>query len=102
MQRASATEIRVTVEELAGSLWPDAAHAVLSRPDARKGEQLVLFTTQEDAERSALAQHVRQQGVSELHAPRDLIPLHQIPLLATGKTDYPALQRQLEQQGDAA
>ena len=39
------------VEELAGKVWPDAAHAVVAVPDARKGEQLVLVTT--DAAASA-------------------------------------------------
>jgi len=37
------------VETLAAGLWPQAAHAVVTRPDAKKGEQLVLFTTQAGA-----------------------------------------------------
>ncbi|MBF0255091.1 MAG: AMP-binding protein [Gammaproteobacteria bacterium] len=83
------------VEEIAGSLWPDHSHAVITRPDPRKGEQLILFTTQPTPERSALAQRARQQGISELHVPRELVRLDKIPLLATGKTDYPGLQRLL-------
>jgi acyl-[acyl-carrier-protein]-phospholipid O-acyltransferase/long-chain-fatty-acid--[acyl-carrier-protein] ligase len=81
------------VEELAKGLWPTAEHAVVSRPDVRKGEQLVLFTTQPEAERAALGQYARAQGVSELHVPRSLIRLDKIPLLATGKTDYPSLSQ---------
>ena len=37
-------------EALAASLWPDAKHAVISLPDARKGEALMLVTTQQDAD----------------------------------------------------
>ena len=33
-------------ESLVASLWPDAQHAVVSLPDARKGESLLLVTTQ--------------------------------------------------------
>lgn len=80
------------VEQLTGSLWPEAEHAVVSLPDERKGEQLVLFTTQADAQRGALAGHVRAQGVSELHVPRQISVLPRIPVLGTGKTDYPALR----------
>ena len=40
-------------ESLAASLWPDARHAVISMPDGRKGERLVLVTDRADAESSA-------------------------------------------------
>ena len=33
-------------EALAIAVWPDAAHAVVAVPDARKGERLLLVTTQ--------------------------------------------------------
>ena len=33
------------VEELAARTWPESQHAVVSVPDAQKGEQLVLVTT---------------------------------------------------------
>ena len=38
------------VESLACGLWSDAQHVVLSLPDPRKGEQLVLVTDKPDAE----------------------------------------------------
>ena len=39
------------VETLAHDVWPDAESAVVALPDARKGERLVLVTTQAGAER---------------------------------------------------
>ena len=44
------------VETLAAGLWPDSEHAVVTRPDPKKGEQLVLFTTRADAAPRALQQ----------------------------------------------
>jgi acyl-[acyl-carrier-protein]-phospholipid O-acyltransferase/long-chain-fatty-acid--[acyl-carrier-protein] ligase len=78
-------------EALASRLWPEAAHAVISQPDPRKGEQLVLVTTQADAQVPALLAHARAQGVAELMVPRAIRVIEKLPLLATGKVDYPAL-----------
>lgn len=44
----------ISVEEALGQLWPTHRHAVLARPDSKKGEQLVLFTTFPTAHRSIL------------------------------------------------
>ncbi|MBV8914992.1 MAG: AMP-binding protein, partial [Acetobacteraceae bacterium] len=83
-------------EALAASLWPDAKHAVLAVPDPRKGEALVLLTTQRDAERRTLHAHARARGVAELFVPRSVQVIPAMPLLGTGKTDYPAVQKLLE------
>ena len=80
------------VEELAGRVWPDARHAVVAIADERKGEQLVLVTTQADADRAALAARARADGMSELSVPRTVTRVREVPLLGTGKTDYGAVQ----------
>jgi acyl-[acyl-carrier-protein]-phospholipid O-acyltransferase/long-chain-fatty-acid--[acyl-carrier-protein] ligase len=76
------------VEACAAGVWPDAEHAVVTRPDARKGEQLVLFTTQKDAEHGALLAWARSKGVNELGVPRDIRFIEAMPILGTGKLDY--------------
>ena len=81
------------VEAFAASVWPEAMHAAICRPDPRKGEQLVLFTSAPDAAAAALLAWGREHGVSELMLPRDVRPLDALPLLATGKVDYVALAR---------
>jgi acyl-[acyl-carrier-protein]-phospholipid O-acyltransferase/long-chain-fatty-acid--[acyl-carrier-protein] ligase len=80
-------------ETLANALWPDDVHAVVTVPDARKGEKLLLVTTRHDAEPRALLASVRERGVAEIQVPRDICVVDKIPLLGTGKTDYPAVQR---------
>ncbi|MDE8654438.1 acyl-[ACP]--phospholipid O-acyltransferase [Novosphingobium album (ex Liu et al. 2023)] len=76
------------VEGYAAKVWPGAEHAVVTRPDAKKGEQLVLFTTAKDADPRALLEWGRANGVTELMLPRDIRPLDALPVLGTGKLDY--------------
>lgn len=75
-------------EALALALWPDAAHVVVAAPDPRKGERLVLLTTQRDATAAALLSHARSSGVAELMVPREVRVVPSVPLLGTGKVDY--------------
>ena len=79
------------VEGYAAALWPDSAHAVVARPDRRKGEQLVLFTTAPQASAQALLAWGRSHGVAELTLPKEVRTLEALPVLGTGKTDYVAL-----------
>jgi acyl-[acyl-carrier-protein]-phospholipid O-acyltransferase/long-chain-fatty-acid--[acyl-carrier-protein] ligase len=76
------------VETVINALWPGVNHAVVSIPDARKGEMLVLVTEHAVAELDGLPESFRQHGLTELSVPRRLIKLDKLPLLGTGKTDY--------------
>lgn len=80
-------------EQVASAVWPDAAHAVVSIADARKGERLVLVTTCKQASLAALRTYARNSGVAEIMLPDILLQVPEIPLLGSGKTDYPAVQR---------
>ena len=80
------------VERLAQELWPDHEHAVVARPHARKGEELVLVTTKNGAERSAIQARVKATSRSELMLPASIIVRDTLPLLGTGKRNYPAIQ----------
>ncbi|HEY1931899.1 MAG TPA: acyl-[ACP]--phospholipid O-acyltransferase [Acetobacteraceae bacterium] len=84
-------------EALALALWPDARHAVIGLPDARKGEALLLVTTHKGAEMRALLGFARQRGIAELMVPRAVLTVASVPLLATGKVDYPAVTRLVEE-----
>ncbi|QID16739.1 bifunctional acyl-ACP--phospholipid O-acyltransferase/long-chain-fatty-acid--ACP ligase [Nitrogeniibacter mangrovi] len=86
------------VERLAATARPDAQHAVSTRPDAAKGEALVLFTTDAGLERDALVAAARAQGVAELAVPRQIVAVDALPLLGTGKTDYVTLKQWAEVQ----
>jgi len=80
------------VEGLASLCWPDAMHAALAISDANKGEQLVLMTTDKDANRKALQACAKEHGINELQVPRQYMWVEEIPLLGTGKIHYPAAQ----------
>ncbi|HEX7854383.1 MAG TPA: acyl-[ACP]--phospholipid O-acyltransferase [Sphingobium sp.] len=79
------------VEGYAAAVWPDAEHAVVTRPDARKGEQLILFTTAPGAGYGDLQGWGRANGVTELAIPRDIRVIDALPVLGTGKIDYVTL-----------
>lgn len=85
------------VEELATRTWP-GQHAVVTVPDKRKGEQLVLVTDQKDASRTDISAQAKEEGIGELNVPRKIVIQKNIPLLGTGKTDYPAVQSIVEKE----
>jgi acyl-[acyl-carrier-protein]-phospholipid O-acyltransferase/long-chain-fatty-acid--[acyl-carrier-protein] ligase len=84
------------VEELATRTWPEAQHACISLPDFQKGEQLILATTREGAQRTELSARARADGMSELHVPKRILTVAKMPLLGSGKADYPAVNALVE------
>lgn len=80
------------VEDLAARTWPDRRHAAVTLPDVKKGEQVVLVTECAEATRDALLQTARAEGISEIMVPKVIITVEQLPLLGTGKTDYPGVE----------
>jgi acyl-[acyl-carrier-protein]-phospholipid O-acyltransferase/long-chain-fatty-acid--[acyl-carrier-protein] ligase len=86
------------VENCASALWPEHHHAAVAIPDGRKGEQIVLVTTYPDANRAQLLSWMQNHGVPELAAPRNFKTVADIPLMATGKTDYVAVRKLVDAQ----
>lgn len=80
-----------SLELLAEQLWPDALHAAVAVLSKAKGEQLVLVTTAADATRVALVDGAQQRGLTELMVPRRVLIKTDLPLLGSGKIDYPQL-----------
>ncbi len=81
------------VEDLAARVWPAAIHAVVAAPDPKRGEQLVLVTEQKDASRAALSAAARESGLPEIFVPRAIVSVPAVPILGSGKIDYPAVAR---------
>lgn len=79
-------------EELATHAWPELAHAAVALPDSRKGEQIILLSEEPTCERSSLVSAAKSLGVAELAIPKRVIHCDVIPLLGSGKVDYPALR----------
>ena len=71
-------------------------HAAAAIPDKRKGEQIILLTDYDKADRADLVAFARNHGISDLAIPRKIIRVDSIPVLGTGKTDYGTVQKTVE------
>lgn len=87
-----------SVEMMAQALWPDAQNASISVPHAKTGEQVILYTSQPGATRADLVAHAKTVGIGSILLPAQVIEMEKIPLLASGKVDYPAISRQWKEQ----
>jgi acyl-[acyl-carrier-protein]-phospholipid O-acyltransferase/long-chain-fatty-acid--[acyl-carrier-protein] ligase len=81
------------VEALASELWPQAMSGCATAPDPRKGERVVLVTTQKDATRAAFQAFAKSKGASDLMVPADIIVLDKLPILGSGKVDNVSLTK---------
>ncbi|EHR01280.1 acyl-[ACP]--phospholipid O-acyltransferase [Bradyrhizobium sp. WSM471] len=90
------------VENIATTLWPQAASVAVSIPDPRKGERIVLLTTEKTAERSAMQGQAKAIGASELTVPAAIMVVDKVPLLGTGKTDYVTATTMAREQASGA
>ena len=79
------------VEKLALGVSASGTHAAVARPDAAKGESIVLFTTDTELTTERLAVAAKEAGVPAIAVPRKVARVPAIPLLGTGKTDYVTL-----------
>ena len=61
----------------------------------------MLVTTQQDATVRALLDFARARGLSEIMVPRQLHVVVKLPLLGSGKINYPGVTRLLAE-GEAA
>lgn len=89
------------VENIIALLWPEKKHAVLSMPDSRKGEQLILITEYKDATREAIIHYFHEHGIAELSLPRKIKIIDKLFLLGTGKIAYVATKKWLVEHLDA-
>ena len=78
-------------ESLAASAWPDDQHAAVTQADGRRGEQIILLTTRRQASRERLWGEARARGVTDLAVPKTVLVVDNIPVLGSGKTNYPVV-----------
>lgn len=79
------------VEALAAELSPAVLSVVVSLPDLRKGEKLVLLTTDGAISRQRFQQLAKAKGANELMVPAEVLIVGSVPLLGSGKADYVAI-----------
>jgi acyl-[acyl-carrier-protein]-phospholipid O-acyltransferase / long-chain-fatty-acid--[acyl-carrier-protein] ligase len=71
----------------------DAQHAVVAVPDAKKGEHLVMITTDESLNVKKAGDALKAAGATALMIPKTVIAVKALPVLGSGKTDYVSLNR---------
>ena len=81
------------VEMMVKQLWPEADHAAVAIPDKRRGERIVLITTQSPARKDELISYSKRYGATEMMIPDDIVNVDAIPVLGSGKVDYAATSR---------
>lgn len=69
--------------------------AVVARPDEEKGEALVAVTNEPKLKLEEIRAVVRERGLTNLAAPRELKVVREIPKLGTGKVNHRELQKLL-------
>ena len=80
------------VEELAAQAYPGCRHAVISVPEPRRGEALVLISEGLQADRQVIAETARRAGYAEYFVPRTTHRVETLPVMGNGKVDYRQLQ----------
>lgn len=75
------------IEDIAATAWPNSLHAATYLFDENKGEQVILLTTEQNANKAQLKKSA--VGVSSIYLPKKVFIVDSIPLLPTGKINYP-------------
>ncbi len=84
-------------ERIAERASPKHLHAAVARADAVRGEMIVLATEDGGLGREALQAAAREMGAPELALPRRIVAVDKLPLLGTGKLDYPRIAAMVEE-----
>lgn len=85
-----------TVETIATQASPDYQHAATTQNVAQRGENIVLYTTDNALTREQLSISAKAAGSPELAVARKIIVIAELPMLGTGKTDYLTLKQMAE------
>ncbi len=78
------------VEAVAADAYPGTITIAVALPDARKGERVVLLTTDAKARREDFQRTAKVKGAPDLLLPSEIMVLDKLPLLGSGKPDYVA------------
>lgn len=76
------------IETIVNSIYENEVSGVVAISDPKKGEQLVLITTHENADPSEIKTAIKNAGLNDLGSPSKILYVKEPPLLGTGKFDY--------------
>ncbi|OPY66920.1 MAG: Bifunctional protein Aas [Syntrophorhabdaceae bacterium PtaU1.Bin034] len=84
-------------EALAARFGDRKAAAVMSVPDERKGEKLIVITNNQEVDARSVREALKEKGFSDLAVPREVSFMKEIPKLGTGKIDYVKLKEMMQE-----
>ncbi len=87
-----------SAETFISEAFPDREHAVVAVPDRKKGEKLVLFTTDKSINRKSLVSGLKKTDAIDMMTPKIVIQIAEIPVLRTGKIDYVTINKMAREQ----
>ncbi len=76
------------IEVCARECFGEYGFAAISKPDFRKGEKVLLFSTKKDLIRKSFQEYLHATGQSMLLIPSEIITIEELPLLGNGKINY--------------
>ncbi len=85
------------VEQALNPLLQDTLYGVVSIPDEKKGETLVLIVEKNEISTGKIASHFAKQGLPSLWMPKKILNLKAAPILGTGKFDYAGAKKIAEE-----
>ncbi|MEQ9115574.1 MAG: MFS transporter [Rickettsiales bacterium] len=80
------------IEDIINRLWPDYQNGVISC-HTDKGERIYLITNNKELNKTSLIKHFQESGFPEIYIPKEVIFSEKLPLVGTGKVDYPKLEK---------
>lgn len=80
------------VDKIVGSVT-DKLFATTSKPDANKGERIIVFTLDETLTKDKIRNKITEMNQSNLMMPSEIYLTDSIPLLGSGKIDYQTLKK---------
>jgi acyl-[acyl-carrier-protein]-phospholipid O-acyltransferase/long-chain-fatty-acid--[acyl-carrier-protein] ligase len=84
------------IEEVAKALWPEHLVAAINVPDDKKGEGVIIFTDNPNADKKELQKFISSHGHPELFVPKKVVILKEMPILGAGKINYVKLKEGIE------
>ena len=84
------------VEQIANTAAPEHSHAASTQPCSQRGESIILFTTDTNLKREDLQIVAKNLSQPEIAVARKIVPVSELPILGTGKTDYVTLKQMAE------
>ena len=81
------------VEAYINKAHPEGHHVVVSIKDDKKGEKLILITNDDSLSRHTVKEAANDASVPEIMIPKTVILVEEIPVLGTGKANYPEVQK---------